>query len=137
MAAPIYATLTDLRAWAQDENADIPAVLFARASRVIDEALFGAVYQVNPTTQLATDLDIQDAIRDATCAQAQWMDAVGDTDGTGAVQTVGSASIGSVSYSNISRPEAAGRSRTGADLAPAAVRDLQAAGLRTVVFVHG
>lgn len=95
--ARIYATTTQYAEWAGDGATTTDSLLRA-ASSIIDEALIGAIYATDddgkPTvTKVAT------TIRDATCAQTQWMDAIGDTSGVGDVAEVDSASIGSVSFS--------------------------------------
>ncbi len=135
MAAPIYATVEDYRSWLGEQSADVSDRLLRQASRIIDELLIGAVYDTD-TDDYPTDPDVRQALTDATCAQAEWMDAAGDTAGTGDVQTVTSASIGSVSYSG-QTTTSAGITTTGASVAPAAARELRGAGLRPVVFVHG
>lgn len=137
MTAPIYATQADYQDWAGDSSdTTISDRLLRQASRVVDELLFGAVYAVD-SEDYPTDTTVRQALRDATCAQAEWMDAQGDTSGVGDVQTVDSASIGSVSYSGASTTSQTSTTASGATVAPSAVRELQGAGLRLQVYVRG
>jgi hypothetical protein len=135
MTAPIYATLADYRDWAHDETASITDGLLARASLIVDEVLVGAVYQVD-SDEKPTDPKIAAAITAATCAQAQWMDATGDTTGTGDVIAVESASIGSVSFSGQHTIAVAARTPSGAEIAPGTLRELRLAGL-TIWIIGG
>lgn len=130
MTAPIYANLDDYRDWSQDIAAEMPAVLFARASEVIDEVLIGAVYAIDDGTQLPTVTTVMEALRDATCAQAQYMLAAGDTTGTGTAASWGNVKIGSVALSEkkLLSPSPI-KTVTGASVASAALRPLRIAGL--------
>lgn len=138
MTAPIYATESDYRNWVEDQDATISARLLRQASRVVDEILIGAVYDTDPIDQ-PTDPDLIQAFADATCAQAAWMDAAGDTTGSSDTATIGSASIGSVSYTGASAATVApaGHTLSGASIAPAALRELRGAGLTTCVSTRG
>lgn len=137
MTAPIYATLDDYRDWVGDQTAEMSAVLFVRASRVVDEVLIGAVYDVD-SSELPTDPVVLEALKDATCAQAQWFDETGDTTASGAGGELGhitSASIGSASYSmkNAGGGTDAGATQTtpsGIPIAPGVVSTLRIAGLK-------
>ncbi|VXB82122.1 hypothetical protein [Aeromicrobium sp. 9AM] len=130
MTAPVYATLADYRNWLDDQTVDVSDALFARASEVIDEVLIGAVYAIDDNTQLPTLTAQIEAIRDATCAQVQWGLANGDTTGTGTATEWDSVAIGSVKLSGkktlASSPMT---TRSGASVAPDAVRVLRIAGL--------
>lgn len=76
----IYATAADLAAYtgtAAPANAD---ALLAQASRMLDAEVFGlCYYQADPDTGMPVVQVVTDAFRDATCAQAQWWDALGDS----------------------------------------------------------
>lgn len=133
---PVYATEADYQTWAADEAATISVPTLRAASRIIDELLFGAVYDVDHDTQLATDQHIAATIRDATCAQANFMDETGDTSGNGTALDVNAASIGSVSYSGLNRAPG-GWTRSGQAVSATAVAELRAAGLTIVVSVRG
>jgi hypothetical protein len=130
VSAPIYANLAEYRDWLEDQTAEVSPALFARASEVIDEVLIGALYAINDDTQLPTATAIMDALRDATCAQVQYMAAVGDTTGTGTTTSWGNIKIGSVALSEkkVLTP-APMKTVTGADVAAAALRPLRVAGL--------
>lgn len=129
MTAPVYATLADYRNATGDQDALIPDVLLAKASLVIDELIIGAVYVVDPVTEQPTDDAVIETLRDATCAQAAWMDATGDTTGIGDTLEVEAASVGSVSYSGAKRAAAVGRTRSGRPVAPEAMTILQVSGM--------
>lgn len=73
-----YAIAADLTTWL-----GVPAPSDAdrqldRASRIVDGALFGAIYATDPATQLPTDALVIVALRDATCAQVEWWLETGD-----------------------------------------------------------
>lgn len=130
MTAPVYATLAEYRDWLDDPTVDVSDALFARASEIIDEALIGAVYVINQGTQLPTDATELEAIKNATCAQVEWMIETGDTTGTGSATEYDSVKIGSVSLSG-KKTQATSPMRTdsGAWVAPNAVRVLRIASL--------
>lgn len=130
MSAPIYANLAQYRDWLDDQTVDVSPALFARASEVIDEVLIGALYMVNAITQMPSDPTDAEAIRDATCAQVQYMLASGDKTGTGTATSWGNVKIGSVALSEkttITPPPMT--TPTGAPVAAAALRPLRIAGL--------
>ena len=110
--ARVYATLDDYEDYlGKAPPADFDAESLVRASARIDRALLGAIYATHPTTQLPTDPDVAEAMRDATCAQALWWDEIGDSTGSGALQEFGELQIGQVRLrrSGNSRGEAAVR----------------------------
>lgn len=137
MTAPIYANLDDYKTWSGDNTASITPALFARASGVVDEVLIGAVYVVD-SDEKPTDPKVAGALKDATCAQAQWFDETGDTTGSSAGGELGhitSASIGSASYSM--KNSAGGSDGTGVQttasgipIAPGVLSALRLAGLK-------
>jgi len=96
-----------------------------RASRIIDEMIITAIYDVDDDG-LPTDTKIADALRDATCAQAEYMASAGDPLGIGATNQISSFSIGSVS---VTRKAGQNGSDTPSRYAPAAWTILQQAGL--------
>jgi hypothetical protein len=83
------------------------------------------VYEVDSVTGLPTDADVIAALRDATCAQAEYARAIGDANAVGASQ-YHSVTIGSVS---LSRGYGAGGSSAPGRYAPAAWDILALAGL--------
>lgn len=90
-----YATETDYTTFTGGQSVSV--ALLNTASRDVDEILIGARYRTN-TQGLPTDQAVIDALRDATCAQAQWLDSIGDTTGTGPAPRLKSASLGSATY---------------------------------------
>lgn len=122
----LYATTADLVTYLEPDpvpaNADR---LLARASEILDGALIGAVYKTDATTGMPTDTDVVDALRNATCAQVQFMAVVQDE--TGALAGFSSVSVGGVSYTT-NTGSGSGPNR----LAPQAVTVLQVAGLLPV-----
>ncbi|MER5783743.1 hypothetical protein ABT104_18770 [Streptomyces mobaraensis] len=124
MAARIYATPEQLAARPGHPAPEGAERLLALASEDIDAALLTAQYAVDEDGD-PTEQHVVEALRTATCAQAEWLAALGD-DGTGAAGVWDSVSIGPVSMSGRKAgPPAAG----GVDLAPRAYRALRAAGL--------
>ena len=127
MAAPIYATAADLIVYSgpltvSNEEADRK---LARASRLIDSVLIGAVYPTDPVTKIATDETKREAIKNATMAQAAyWISGAGSEHGAPAYDSV---SIGSVRLSGAGK----GNER-GTILAPQAYYELTSAGLTPV-----
>jgi hypothetical protein len=130
MAAPIYADSEDLIVYSgplmvTPEEADRK---LARASRLIDSVLIGAVYPTDPETKIATNEDQREAIKNATCAQAAyWISGAGSEHGAPAYDSV---SIGSVRLSGAGK----GNER-GTILAPQAFYELSTAGLTPVSAV--
>lgn len=126
-----YATIDDLTPTYVDPAPANATLLLERASRLVDDALLCAVYDVDEDG-LPTDPAHIAALRDATCEQvAAWI-AVGE-DGTGASAEYGDVQIGSVRLARTAR----GGSQTGAGgggsaaarLAPQAWMILQQVGL--------
>jgi hypothetical protein len=124
MAAGVYATSADYTDWSgQAAPTDIDRLL-ARASEDIDDALLTALYCTD-SDGMPTEVDVIDALRDATCAQVEYQQETGDT-GTGAAGRWDSVSLGPVSLSG--RKDAS-TGPQGVDLAPRAGRALRRAGL--------
>jgi len=74
-----YATADDLQAWLGLEAVPADAALqLDRASRLIDNALFGAIYSTDPVTLLPTDANIITALKEAVVAQIEWWTVTGD-----------------------------------------------------------
>lgn len=105
----VYATPAEYAAWLYpDDEEPTPPAGATRALRAasgrIDELLIAAVYDVDEDG-LPADADTLAALRDATCAQADYQRASGDVNSTGAAGQWSSVSIGSAS---LSRGQAAG-----------------------------
>lgn len=97
MAILIYATGAEYATWLGVATPPDGATRLLRgASLAIAGPLATATYDVD-ADGYPTDPDLLAALRDATCAQADHMTAVGDTTGTGVTMSIKSGSIGSLS----------------------------------------
>lgn len=101
--------------------------LLQRASVKIRKLTITAIYRTNPDGT-PTDPNVRDALRDATCAQAAWLDETGDT-GSGATGRFNSMSLGSASLSGGGTGSPTNTSAATGSLSPEAVQILQNAGL--------
>ena len=121
----VYATTEDLANWLRAAPPAGSRRALAEASRDVDQMLLTAVYDVDDDG-LPTDADVIAAMRDATCAQAEYARALGDPTGVGAGR-ITQAQIGSVSFqrSAASGPAGSAPSR----YSPQAWQILQQAGL--------
>ncbi len=99
---PVYAQPADLDEWMAPTAApDNATALLRSASYRVADATKTAVYDIG-TNGLPADVDLRDALRDATCAQVAVWAALGNTPGLGGLDTkaavrskqVGSMSIG-------------------------------------------
>lgn len=149
MAQRVYATMSDYYDFigGDDPNEDAEGDPIAepttdkdlnarlrRASSVIDSHTRHDVYDVDEDGY-ATDVDIADAFKEATCAQAQWFDESDDI--TGSQSQDGTISIGSVSIGARGRSTGgASAEATAARIAPEAVEILQNAGLMSRITSH-
>jgi hypothetical protein len=124
-----YATSAEYTAYTgQTAPADI-GLLLTRASRLVDQALLTAVYEVDDE-QLPVDAAIATALKEATIEQAAAWVASGVEDGTGAADGWGNVSIATVSLGRPSKNGGAGGGGSAATrLAPQAFMVLQQAGL--------
>jgi hypothetical protein len=124
---PVYATPEDL---AEALGVDTPPAgaeaWLRRASRDLDAALIGAVYEVDEATQMPTDPDLVEAFRDACCEQASFL--IDGGDATGAKAKYQTVAIGQVSYGR-----RAGAAGDDVRVGPRALDILRLAGLRVVV----
>lgn len=95
--ARVYATTGDYATWLQAAPPAGARGALARASKAVDQMLVCAIYDVDDDG-LPTDADVAAAMRDATCAQAEFAGATGDPLTVGATQfhsmTIGSISLG-------------------------------------------
>ncbi|MFI0897750.1 hypothetical protein [Streptomyces sp. NPDC020983] len=95
---PTYATTDDLAAYTGTAAPDNAAALLAKASRMLDSAVFRLCWYQADGDGLPTNPLVQQAFKDACCAQAAWWDELGDS--TGAMGAGwGSVQIGSVNLS--------------------------------------
>ncbi|WP_192809930.1 hypothetical protein [Actinomadura rudentiformis] len=113
----VYATPDELTAWLDSPAPPTAVRLLRVASQIVDEILIGAIYDTD-ADDAPTDPNVAARLREATCAQAAYLLALGDD--TGATTQAGSHSVGGVSAS---RAQAAPR------WAPQAVSVLRSAGL--------
>lgn len=120
--ARVYATTTDLANWLHAAPPGGSRRALEAASREIDRMLLCAVYPVDSTTGLPTDAEHSIALRDATCAQADYARGQADPYGIGA-DRVTNVSVGSLSYARQPVPG------SGARWSQAAWEILQSAGL--------
>lgn len=101
----------------------------AEASRMVDEMLLTAVYPVDEVTGLPTETAHIEALRDATCLQAEWAKESGDKNSTGAGKPAGF-TLGRLS---VQQPSGGSTSTRGTgprgEWAPRAWARLQRAGL--------
>lgn len=94
-APGVYATLDAYRAWSGDAITPdlLVSVTLQRASEDIDNALIGAVYQVNQNG-MPVDAMVIDAISRACCAQCAYL--LADNDPTGVKHQYTSTNVGGV-----------------------------------------
>lgn len=86
---PTLASADDYATWTEAAAPDgIDAKLRGCTSLVLDASL-GVIYDVDPLTGLATDETVKNALRDATCIQAQAWVALNIDPATGGIQTSG------------------------------------------------
>jgi hypothetical protein len=100
----VYATEAEYAAWLGTAAPAGSTRALRAASGRVDELLIAAVYDVDEDG-MPTDEAHLAALRDATCAQADYQRAVGDPNSVGAAGQWASVSIGSAS---LSRGQAAG-----------------------------
>lgn len=98
----VYATRADLANYAPPtytvpSEPEATRVLTRASLRLDNTALKTAVYDVDDTTGLPTDVDVITAIRDATCAQVVWWADTGSE--SGAADLYSDVSIGSARLS--------------------------------------
>lgn len=108
-----------------------PERLLDRASELIDEMLIGAIYETDADGEPTDPADI-DTLKKATCAQAQYMAALGDE--TGALAQFTSASAGAVSFGRAIG--STGKATAASRYAPQAVTVLRTAGFLPVSVLN-
>lgn len=130
MPRPKYAILAD---WTGSDFTEGPAPadlekLLNRASLHVDSMVINAVYETDDDGY-PVDLDILEALRDATIAQAAYWIETGDT--SGAMAGNQSMGIGSVNIGGIKSVGDTPHSKNASRHAPEAVNILKLAGLYT------
>lgn len=123
-----YATVEDFTTFLDGEPAPpYAARLLTVAQQIVDDLLIGAVYDTDDDGN-PTDPDVIAALRDATCAEAQYLAASGDE--TGAASNFGSMTAGAVSFSRFVGQT--GRTIDANRIGPNVVSILRVAGLLPV-----
>lgn len=143
MSLPVYATEDDYTAYiGGTAPANIEALLRS-VSNLVHDAIAGAYYLTDPDTGVASDTDVVEALRDATCVQAAaWVTLKIDPLAGGVVTTAGTVASksldgGSVSYAG-AQLAAQARATAVDQLVPEAVRILRAQNLlATRVWSYG
>lgn len=107
-----YATEADLTTWL-GSGADVPnnaASLLRHASLLVGRAVRTARYRADTATGLPVDEHLVDALRDATCAQAQFWaaadidpvtGAAGAMDGQVSSSSIGGATVQTATYASV------------------------------------
>lgn len=129
---PVYATSGELATWTNSVAPTDAAALLRTASILVSQATLSAVYAVDDDGN-ATDQDVIDALRDATCAHAAALSANGIAPAAGPAGVTGPVSasgIGSGSVTFAAPANAAGLAQSLlTELAPEAAMILFQAGL--------
>lgn len=134
----LYATAQDYGLWLDDSSQTVALGVLRAASADIDELLFSAVYDTNEDGT-PSDEAVAEVLKEATCAQVQFLLEAGDTTGTGTVGKVKTASLGSASYQfeGSGLAAAGATTRTGRPIASQALSILRTARILTTVSVRG
>ncbi|MGW0495047.1 hypothetical protein ACWD0Z_06290 [Streptomyces sp. NPDC003007] len=133
--ARIYATSADYQQFTgQAPPPDIEALL-AKASRFLEANVFRLCWYEVDADGYPSNAVVRQAFRDATCAQAEWFDDIGDSTGASAVGWA-SVKLGSAS---MSRPEGStsGSASAAREIAPAVADALGSADLTPDIFRLG
>lgn len=77
----VYATSDDLAAYTGSSAPDDASALLAKATRMLDSAVFRLCWYAVDETGLPSNAVLLAAFRDAVCAQVAWWVALGDSDG--------------------------------------------------------
>lgn len=129
---PVYADSGDLATWTDSVAPTDATALLRTASLLVGQATVSAQYDVDDDGN-ATDADVIDALRDATCAHAAALSANGITPAAGPAGVTGPVSasgIGSGSVTFAAPANAAGLAQgLLTELAPEAAMILYQAGL--------
>lgn len=140
MSVTSYADASDYANWTTKTAPDDIVPRLRSASLMVAEATIGAYYTVDAATLLPTDTATLEALRDATCAQADALIALGadpnlagtDVKAPTRGKGIGSARVDYDTSAQSSSAALAARQAVVGQLCPDAVRILRAAGLLTV-----
>lgn len=133
--ARIYATSADYQTYTGQTPPSGVDALLAKASRFLESGVFRLCWYEVDVDGYPSNSVVRAAFTDATCAQAEWFDDVGDTTGAaGAGWT--SVSLGGASLSR-SGPNVSGAASPAREIAPAVVDALSIPDLTPDVFRLG
>jgi hypothetical protein len=127
----ILATTADFESWTGDIAPENVGAMLREASVLVSDATKADVYDVLPSG-LPSDPDLSDALRDATCAQAESWILTGDDPRKGAGGQLARPTTSSIDGASVSYDTyltAGDRSRALTSLHATAYRILRAAGL--------
>lgn len=128
---PVYATAQEWVDYSELSAEPARASFWLRrASRDVDVALIGVVYEVDSVTQQPADADVAEALQQATIEQADYLRTANDP--TGAKARWESASVGQATYKR-----RAGAAGSEVKVASAAADILRLAGLTPQVWTSG
>jgi len=133
MAQRVYATSSDYVTYTGDEPPAKIDALLRRASAQVESHIRLAVYDVDDEGY-PTDVDVADALRDATCAYAAYWNDTGDI--TGAEAVAGPVKIGSVQLGGTATGGASSRNVADTRRSDEAITILRNAGLITSATAH-
>ncbi|WP_180989628.1 hypothetical protein [Streptomyces cahuitamycinicus] len=133
--ARIYATSADYQEFTgQAPPSDIDALL-AKASRFLEANVFRLCWYEVDADGYPSNATVRQAFREATCAQSEWFDEIGDSTGAAAAGW-GSVSLGSAQLSR-SVTNVSGNASPARDIAPAVGDVLGSADLTCDIFQLG
>ncbi|MFB7617824.1 hypothetical protein [Kitasatospora sp. NPDC056181] len=131
----VYATSSDYQTYTGQAPAADTDRLLAKASRFLDAQILRSCWYLVDDAGLPTDPLVAAALRDATCAQAQWWGDVGDSTGAAGAGW-GNVQIGSVSLGR-SVTAVNGTDSAARQIAPEVWDALQSPDLTPARFVLG
>ena len=133
--ARTYAMSADYQTYTgQTPPTDINSLL-AKASRMLEANVFRLCWYEVDADGYPSNTVVRQAFRDATCAQAEWFDEIGDTTGAAAAGW-GSVSLGSAQLSR-SVTNVSGNASPAREIAPGVLDALSSSDLTLDVFVLG
>lgn len=134
--ARIYATSTQYETYTGQPAPTGIAKMLADASRLLDSKVFRLCwYDADAVTGMPTNTLVLAAFADATCAQAEWGDEVGDTTGSAGVGW-GTVKLGSAQLSR-SVTAVSGADAPGRQIADKVWDSLRSPDLTPDIFVMG
>lgn len=131
----IYATAADYQTFTGQTPPSGIDVLLAKASRMLEANVFRLCWYEADADGYPSNTTVRQAFREATCAQAEWFDELGDSTGAAAAGW-GSVSLGSAQLSR-SVTDVSGNASPAREIAPAVGDVLGSADLTLDIFVLG